>query len=67
MWQLCGKMARPEQKAVGPQIVASRGMGRLLSHAGLAADRLPAFGAKGLVQNKDSVEINGREGGNGGI
>ena len=41
MWLLYKKMALPKEKTVGPHIAASRGMRRLLSHAGLAADRLP--------------------------
>ena len=44
MMQLCRKMALPEEKAVGSMISASRGMRRQLSHAGLAAGRLPPLG-----------------------
>ena len=44
MMQLCRKMALPEEKAVGSMISASRGVRRQLSHAGLAADRLPPLG-----------------------
>ena len=44
MMQLCRKMALPEEKAVGSLISASTGMRRQLSHAGLAAGRLPPLG-----------------------
>ena len=44
MMQLCRKMALPQEKAVGSMISASRGMRRQLSHAGLAAHRLPPLG-----------------------
>ena len=44
MMQLCQKMPLPEEKAVGSMISASRGMRRQLSHAGLAAGRLPPLG-----------------------
>ena len=42
--QLCRKMALPYQKAFGSMISASKGMRRKLSHAGLAAGRLPPLG-----------------------
>ena len=41
MWHFCRRMALPEEKVVGPQVAASRGMRGLLSHAGLAMDQLP--------------------------
>ena len=44
MMQLCRKMALPEENVVGPMISACRGMWRLLSHASLAAGRLPPSG-----------------------
>ena len=44
MMQLCRKMAVIEEKAVGSMISAARGMRRQLSHARLAAGRLPPLG-----------------------
>ena len=44
MMQLCLNMAFAEEKAVGSMISASRGMRRQLSHARLAAGRLPPLG-----------------------
>ena len=44
MMQLCPKMALPAEEAVGSMISASTGMRRQLSHAGLAAGRLPPLG-----------------------
>ena len=46
MMQVCRKMALPKEKAIGSMISASRGMRRQLSHAGLAAGRLPPLGQR---------------------
>ena len=54
MMQLCRMMALPEAKAVASMISASRGMRRQLSHAGLAAGRLPPLGQQAHVRTNAS-------------